>query len=188
VVLFARVEGGLVRAPHCCVFTSSYGCESTIEPSHLPLRSAPPPTPRHSLPLFFTARDSSIVLLRQVSHSSDSGRTWAYLSTPVRSKVGMWEPFFFAVGRGVQIAYSQELTNGGLQSIVWQLSRDRGASWEAPVTISDGREHASRDGMPGLARLPNNTIVLVFEGFWAHGPGHFRHVPLLHTQASKVIF
>lgn len=69
--------------------------------------------------------------------------------------------------------YSQEISNGGLQSIVWQLSRDKGTSWEAAVTISDGREHQSRDGMPGLARLPNGTIVLVFEGFWAHGPGHF---------------
>ena len=41
-------------------------------------------------------------------------------------------------------AYSQELTNGGLQSIVWQRSTDGGESFAPPLTISDGREHNSR--------------------------------------------
>jgi hypothetical protein len=109
----------------------------------------------------------------QVSESTDFGRTWAHLSTPIHGAVGMWEPFFIQTTAGVQLAYAQEVTNGGLQSIVWQLTRDLGMSWGRPVTISDGAEHTSRDGMPGLARLPDNSIVLVFEGFWAHGMGHF---------------
>lgn len=109
----------------------------------------------------------------QVSQSSDGGRHWTYLSTVTSGPIGMWEPFFFQTAAGVQIAYSQELSNGGLQSIVWQLSRDHGQSWGVAVTISNGQEHASRDGMPGLARLPDNSIVVVFEGFWAHGPGRF---------------
>ena len=41
----------------------------------------------------------------QVSQSHDGGRTWTYLSTPVHGEVGMWEPFFFSVRNGLQIAY-----------------------------------------------------------------------------------
>jgi len=109
----------------------------------------------------------------QVSASTNRGRSWAYLSTVVHGAVGMWEPFFFETAAGLRLAYSQELTNGGLQSIVWQLSTDRGATWHPSITISNGTEHHSRDGMPGLARLGGNAVALVFEGFWAHGPGHF---------------
>lgn len=51
---------------------------------------------------------SSVVCTRysiQVSQSHDGGRTWTYLSTPVHGEVGMWEPFFFPVAKGLQIAY-----------------------------------------------------------------------------------
>lgn len=124
----------------------------------------------------------------QVSTSLDAGVTWRFASTVVSGPVGMWEPFLLyddpanststgvaaaAQGPLLRVAYSQELTNGGLQSIVWQRSGDDGATWAQPVTISDGREHLSRDGMPGIARLIDGSLLLVFEGFWAHGPGHF---------------
>jgi hypothetical protein len=113
----------------------------------------------------------------EVSASDNGGRSWSALSTMVSGSVGMWEPFLWppmateqrAVTGGrdvVWAAYSQELTNGGLQSIVWQRSTDRGASWEAPITISDGREHRSRDGMPGITRLRDGSLLMVFEGFW----------------------
>eukprot|EP01043_Picozoa_sp_COSAG02_P025704 COSAG02_NODE_1453_length_12551_cov_2.557420_11_plen_351_part_00 len=113
----------------------------------------------------------------EVSASDDGGHSWRALSTMVSGAVGMWEPFLFppmAVERRattgghdvIWAAYSQELTNGGLQSIVWQRSTDRGASWEAPITISDGREHHSRDGMPGITRLRDGSLLMVFEGFW----------------------
>eukprot|EP00041_Stephanoeca_diplocostata_P011075 m.179954 g.179954 ORF g.179954 m.179954 type:complete len:307 (+) comp18401_c1_seq6:224-1144(+) len=108
----------------------------------------------------------------EVSVSYDKGISWHPLSTVVAGSVGMWEPFFFethgaaveanastasgTLREGVEalsqnatsiwIAYSQELTNGGLQSIVWQKTTDRGLSWHAPETISDGKEHSSRDG------------------------------------------
>ena len=113
----------------------------------------------------------------EVSGSDSMGHTWSPLSTMIAGAVGMWEPFLWPPmaaerrpatgGRDVVwAAYSQELTNGGLQSIVWQRSTDQGASWEAPITISDGREHNSRDGMPGITRLRDGSLLMVFEGFW----------------------
>lgn len=111
----------------------------------------------------------------QVSFSDDMGKTWAPLSTVIQSNVGMWEPFFFTLQHNrLMVAYSQELSNGGMQSIVWQQSNDEGVTWGKPITISDGKEHHSRDGMPGIARLADGSLMLVFEGFWATGKwGHF---------------
>jgi hypothetical protein len=114
----------------------------------------------------------------QVSFSDDRGQTWGPLSTVITGRIGMWEPFFFELDatstNRLTIAYSQELTNGGLQSIVWQESVDRGQSWGAPTTISDGTEHYSRDGMPGITRLADGSLACVFEGFWASDKwGHF---------------
>ena len=116
----------------------------------------------------------------EVSASEDGGRSWAPLSSMVSGPVGMWEPYLWPPtaaehrptlgGSGgadtILAAYSQELTNGGLQSIVWQRSDDGGASWKPAVTISDGRQHHSRDGMPGITRLADNSLLMVFEGFW----------------------
>ena len=110
----------------------------------------------------------------EVSASDDNGTEWTPLSTVVSGPVGMWEPFLWpptasSHGGGDNViwaAYSQELTNGGLQSIVWQRSTDQGASWAAPLTISDGRQHRSRDGMPGITRLGDGSLLLVFEGHW----------------------
>lgn len=128
----------------------------------------------------------------EVSGSQNDGRSWLPLSSVVSGPVGMWEPFLWPpcamesrptpAGRGVGdtifAAYSQELTNGGLQSIVWQRSTDGGASWEPAITISDGRLHHSRDGMPGIARLADDSLLVVFEGFWdyfAHNMTERRH-------------
>ena len=113
----------------------------------------------------------------EVSGSDSLGRSWSPLSTMIAGNVGMWEPYLWPPMASerrpptggsdvIWAAYSQELTNGGLQSIVWQRSTSKGESWEAPITISDGREHHSRDGMPGITRLSDGSLLMVFEGFW----------------------
>lgn len=139
----------------------------------------------------------------QVATSHDGGVSWQWAGTVSSGPIGMWEPFLFfnadstanpgpttssvthglttsgdprhphATGVVLHVAYSQEITNGGLQSIVWCATRDNGTSWSAPTVLSDGRDHQSRDGMPGIARLRDGSLFLVFEGFWAHGRGHF---------------
>jgi hypothetical protein len=112
----------------------------------------------------------------QLAASDDAGRTWqAQYSTIVNGSVGMWEPFLFRQqqqhGGELRVAYSQEVTNHGNQSIVWQRSPDLGKSWlpleargggEGGV-ISDGSEEGTRDGMPGLAVLADGSVLAVFE-------------------------
>ena len=60
----------------------------------------------------------------EASVSEDGGRSWSALSTVATGPIGMWEPFLWlddaAAGQDPAVlwcAYSQELTNGGLQSI-----------------------------------------------------------------------
>ena len=84
---------------------------------------------RHHIPLGPELTNYTLA----VSGSDDLGKTWTELSTMVAGPVGMWEPFLWPAqasdkrpaGGGIYAAYSQELTNGGLQSIVWQRSTDR---------------------------------------------------------------
>jgi hypothetical protein len=112
----------------------------------------------------------------EVSSSHDHGKSWEQVSTIVSSTVGMWEPFFFIAADGeLWVSYSQEITNGGMQSIVWQRSIDMGHSWDAPLTISDGHEHQSRDGMPGIVTLVDGSLLVVYEqGIKGHFSVHTR--------------
>ena len=130
----------------------------------------------------------------QLAASDDAGHTWqAQHSTIVNGSVGMWEPFLFRQQQQqpqpqpqqqqqqqppqqqqwegeLRVAYSQEVTNHGNQSIVWQRSPDLGKSWlpldarggEGGV-ISDGSEEGTRDGMPGVAVLADGSVLAVFE-------------------------
>ena len=132
-----------------------------------PAGRSPTPTPRPSRPGVCT--DYTL----RVSVSDDRGVSWQPRSTVVQGTIGMWEPAFFQLGSGLAVAYSQELSNGGLQSIVWKVSGDAGRSWGPVAVLSDGRQHDSRDGMPGLTRLRDGSVLLVFEGFWRHGWGRF---------------
>lgn len=103
-----------------------------------------------------------------LSSSSDGGATWSPQALIIASaSTGLWEPFLFALApsrpREIGVAYAAELSNGGEQDIVFQFSRDGGASWLPPAS----RIHSagSRNGMPGVARLDDGTLVAVFEGF-----------------------
>ena len=103
----------------------------------------------------------------QVAASDDAGRTWQpQYSTIVNGSVGMWEPFLYRQGGELRVAYSQELSNHGNQSLVWQRSPDLGKSWlpvERGGVISDGGEQGTRDGMPGLTALTDGSLLAVFE-------------------------
>lgn len=45
------------------------------------------------------------------------------------------------------------------QNIVWQLTQDNGTSWTAPLVVAHNA--GSRNGMPGLARLQNGSLIVV---------------------------
>lgn len=111
----------------------------------------------------------------QVSSSADSGATFTFLSTVTQGPVGVWEPFLFQDPADppttITVYYSAECTNGGEQDVVAQTSTDGGVHW-GPVT---SRIHTpgSRNGMPGVIKLGDGSLLAVFEGFW--GPGGWGH-------------
>jgi polygalacturonase len=111
----------------------------------------------------------------QVVSSYDNGNTWSLPITIISSLVGVWEPFLTQdddVKGLIHVYYSAEITNGGEQDIVRQTSSDGGQTWSE----IDARIHTSlsRNGMPGVVRLSDSSLLSVFEGFWgSFGWNHF---------------
>lgn len=101
-----------------------------------------------------------------IAASTDAGASWSVLPPVISSSTGVWEPFLFIEPHSglVSVLYAAEITNGGEQDIAMQQSTDGGASW-GPVS---SRIHTpfSRNGMPGVAALPDKSLLAVFEGFW----------------------
>ena len=106
-----------------------------------------------------------------ISRSTNGGLTWEALSVVWQGSVGVWEPFLYAVPGGIRVAYSAEITNGGEQDIVQQESLDGGITWGPRMLIV--HTPGSRNGMPGIAVLPDSSLIAVFEGFWTGVWGAF---------------
>ena len=115
----------------------------------------------------------------QLASSHDLGASWAFAATIAAGALGVWEPFLFLARAGdagaLRAAYSAELPAGAggrvEQDVVFQGSADGGGSWGA-ITA---RVHTggSRNGMPGVALLPDGSQLAVFEGFWGGAWGAF---------------
>eukprot|EP00047_Mylnosiga_fluctuans_P008033 m.256745 g.256745 ORF g.256745 m.256745 type:complete len:375 (-) comp20375_c0_seq1:36-1160(-) len=109
----------------------------------------------------------------QISSSSNAGATWSFLSTVITTHIGVWEPFFYIATLApsrLRVLYSAELLDKQ-QDIVQRDSRDGGRTWsgETARLHKDG----SRNGMAGVAELPDRSLVMVFEGFWTGAWNHF---------------
>lgn len=128
---------------------------------------------RHHVP----ASGGGTLYRLRVSRSDDGGSTWAVAGTITHGPVGVWEPFLYLAWnadtgqRVLRVMYAAELTNGGEQDIAQQESADGGATW-GPVTARIHTPH-SRNGMPGVAALPDGSLVVVMEGFWTGVWGAF---------------
>ena len=121
-----------------------------------------------------TGPPSARVYRIAVSGSDNGGSTWSPLAIVWEGPIGVWEPFLYVPpGRPniVRVAYSAELTNGGEQDIVQQESSDGGATWGARELVV--HTPGSRNGMPGIAALPDGSLLAVFEGFWTGVWGAF---------------
>jgi hypothetical protein len=98
----------------------------------------------------------------EVHASQDLGATWQLRSTPATGSVGLWEPLLFQLPDGtVQVYYASEEGIAPDQRIQMRASADGGMTWGGPVTVA--RKAGSRDGMPGVVRLPDGTLLAVFE-------------------------
>ena len=109
-----------------------------------------------------------------LSASDDGGDTWRFVSEiEVDDRDhGLWEPLLFRGADGhLQVYYAWEHTVGGKQDIVMRRSRDGGMTWSDRITVASNAQ--SRDGMPGVARLNDGTLVTVFESFRQDDRGPF---------------
>jgi len=104
-----------------------------------------------------------------ISRSVNGGTSWSPLSIPTATPTGVWEPFLFrsvvSPPSVLRLLYAAEITNGGEQDIVEQQSTDGGVSWSQ--VMSRVHTPGSRNGMPGLVELPDESLLMVFEGFGA---------------------
>lgn len=165
---------------------SSLGCNATVAPG-----SARPEASVVALFRLHTGCGSGgcQAFSLQSARSPDAGRSWTRPGVMTRTSppAGVWEPFGFwgpaeAAGTGaaalppcaLRAAYSLEYDAAGPggstrheQRIAAQDSPDGGATW-APGVQDMLTTAGSRNGMPGLARLPGDgSWVLVCEGFWS---------------------
>jgi hypothetical protein len=97
----------------------------------------------------------------EVSSSRD-GSEWSVRSTVATGTQGIWEPFLLALPDGtVQAYYASEEGCYPDQRIEMRASTDGGMSWGTPMTVAEKK--GSRDGMPGVARLNELELLVVFE-------------------------
>lgn len=105
--------------------------------------------------------------------SNDQGRTWQFVSTPVRAPVGpgVWEPELSVTAQGdLGLFYSDDGDPEHDQKLVQIRSAD-GANWSEPRTTLRSDEFTVRPGMSGVRRLPDGSYVMVYE-VCNHDPVH----------------
>ncbi|KAH8882443.1 neuraminidase [Thozetella sp. PMI_491] len=109
-----------------------------------------------------------------VTQSTDGGKTWSFLSTPVEgapsaTNLGYWEPFMRIGADGkVQLTYSG-LLSGTNQETFRAVSSDGGATWTTPVNLHIHPTNVNiRDGMQGIVSVTDAAdgraaLVMIME-------------------------
>ncbi|UZJ55546.1 hypothetical protein CBS101457_004866 [Exobasidium rhododendri] len=108
--------------------------------------------------------------------SSDSGKTWSFVSTiasggaaiPVNGFKAVWEPFLFRPSEGDRIYcfYSDQRDPRYGQKIVHTSTADLRA-WSPVVDDVTARHRESRPGMPVVSELSNGNFFMTYEYFGA---------------------
>jgi hypothetical protein len=99
--------------------------------------------------------------------STDKGRTWSYLSTPVTSSQpkGFWEPDFSIAADGALVMhYADESSDCCSQKLVRIRSYDGGATWKDRTnTVALMRTPKLRPGMSVVSKLANGHWLMTYE-------------------------
>jgi len=99
--------------------------------------------------------------------STDSGRSWTYVSTVAEGKVAtpgndpVWEPFLLVANNKLICYYSDERDSAYSQKLVHQTTSD-GVNWSSvvnDVAISGGQ----RPGMAVVAPMSNGSYIMTYE-------------------------
>lgn len=103
----------------------------------------------------------------RVWKSTDTGRTWSYLSTAYQSpnSLGIWEPEFSVDAAGqLVVDFSNETEQPAYSQFLDETaSADGGLTWSAPAPVVQSTDPAYRPGMANVRRLPNGSYVMTYE-------------------------
>lgn len=116
-----------------------------------------------------TLPDGSFYSSLRVSQSCNGGLSWSVHSLicensePDGRFKGVWEPFLYEINGRLVCFYANDSSciTDYYQNI--EMRSFDGESWSTPATVSDGKAHDSRDGMPVLHRLSCGKYVLAIE-------------------------
>lgn len=106
--------------------------------------------------------------MRIKAHSStDSGRTWTFLSTiaiaPEGNQGGLWEPELFIDTRGMlNCVYSDETLQDHSQALVLVSSSD-GLTWSSKNLVVAASPQQLRPGMANVRRLNGDLFMMTYE-------------------------
>ncbi|MGI4864098.1 MAG: RICIN domain-containing protein [Janthinobacterium lividum] len=102
----------------------------------------------------------------RIYKSTDVGRTWSLLATPITGTVGLWEAEFTVDSQGrLLMFFSSEEQKGQQynQLLAHKVSTDGGLTWGASVIDVGIADNVARPGMAVVRRLPNGTYVMSYE-------------------------
>lgn len=114
-------------------------------------------------------RDPRTATAMNIFQSTDVGKTWRLLSTPVRGNVGLWEAEFIVDPNGRLVMYystEEHRGEGFNQLLAHKISEDGGKTWGPEVrdvAVPDLPDKKMRPGMAIVRRLPSGRYVMTYE-------------------------
>ncbi len=114
-------------------------------------------------------RDPRTATAMNLFQSTDFGKTWHLLSTPVRGSVGLWEAEFIVDVQDRLVMYysTEEHRDAGFnQLLAHKISTDGGKTWGPEVrdvAVPDRPDKKMRPGMAIVRRLHNGRYVMTYE-------------------------
>lgn len=105
----------------------------------------------------------------KVYQSSDTGRTWRYLSNCATSaKIGsanggIWEPEFAVANDGALVCFYSDETQAGHSQLLQQTRTYDGSTWQSPVFTVASNVAADRPGMAVVTKLPSGLFFMTYE-------------------------
>lgn len=127
-------------------------------------------------------RDGKHTFAISAARSRDGGATWQNNVAPIYEagttfENGCWEPAALQLPTGeILLFFANEAPypHSAEQEISLTISRDGGATWDAPRAVSFRAGH--RDGMPVPALMPDNRVLLAIEDNGVTPDGAFKPV------------
>lgn len=106
------------------------------------------------------------VMKIKLYHSTDNGRTWRYVATPVASPSsggGLWEPEFIVANDGALVMFYSDETDGVHSQRLLMKRSYNGTSWVDQTDVVVSTVNNDRPGMAVVGRLASGTRFMTYE-------------------------